>query len=172
MTKSKTEFNDLSKAELEKLMHDRNVDHLKKEGGIESLLIFNLENFAYRYLETTDFKNIQCQFEDKDFWVESIETNIVEALKWDNKDVKAKLIELCKQNPGANSKNIKVKLTIGTRIISDEQVDCYACIDWGYPEFNQSEGQSLRTSEELVFDDPIILRNTHATFLEKVCTIF
>lgn len=164
---------EFSKEELEKRMHDKNVEMLRSEGGLESLLIFNLENFAYRYLETANYKDIKCKSDAKgDLWVESFEEDILVALKWKNEDLKKGLIDLCKLYPGAKSKELKVKLLLGTKIVSDSEVQCYSQINWDYPHFDYKSEKSISKKENFSFDDPILLRNIHAAILERMAEIF
>jgi hypothetical protein len=172
MDKSNKELENLSKEELEKKMHEKNLQALKDEGGLASLLIFNLENFAYRYLETSTQSNIKCQFDGNDYWVSSIESDVVAALKWDNAQLKSSLIALCKEYSGAKSKEIKIKLLLGSKIVDEGKVECYSMINWNFPNFEKAEGKYLEKTEQITFDDPMVLRNTHAAHLENVASIF
>lgn len=163
-------MSDLSKEELTEKMNLKNRELLLKSDGLASLFIYNLENFGYRYLETLQDKNIKCQFENNRFWVESVEPDILQALKWKNPDVKKELIELCKRFPGRQSKEIKIKLTLETKIINENKVECLASIR----SLNSSERENISLSKktEMSFDDPIELRNKHAALLEEVAELF
>lgn len=163
-------MSELSKEELTKQMNLKNREQLQKSDGLASLFIYNLENFAYRYLETTQNKDIKCQFEGKDFWVESVEPSIVDALKWKNVDLKKKLIELCKKFPGSQSKELKVTLKLGTTQFDSNNVECFACINCLTP--NESENIVIEKRCKITYQDPIELRNKHAALLEDVSVIF
>ena len=162
---------EFDKEELEKQMYDKNIQELQGEEGIGKLLVFNLENFAYRYIETSKYKEIKCQKMAQNYYVESIEPDVVNALKMASSELKPKLIELCKQHPGPESKKIQVKYWIGTKIDNDKQVTCFASISWDFPEFKNKE-KCLYKEEVFKFDDPMLLRNKHAAILENVCTLF
>jgi len=172
MSIDKEKLAQLSKKELETQIYEKNLTALKEEQGVPSLLIFNLENFAFRYLETSGDTAIKCQFKDDNFWVQSIEPDVINALKWENQELKSELIKLCKQYAGARSKEISVRLLLGTRIIDDKNVECYAEINWNFPNFEKKEGMYLEKHEQVTFDDLMVLRNTHAAYLEKVASIF
>ena len=172
MESNKQDLAKMSKEELEIQIYEKNRAALKEENGVASLMIFNLENFAYRYLETSSQEGIKCQFDQNHFWVSSIESDVVAALKWDNPELKKSLIDLCKKYPGAKSKDIAIKLTLGSKIISDEKVECYSEINWNFPNFEKEEGMYLSKSEHVTFEDIMVLRNTHAAYLEKVASIF
>lgn len=163
-------MDELNKEELTKKMYIKNRELLLKSDGIASLFIYNLENFAYRYLETSKDKSIKCQCLENRFWVESVEPSIVEALKWKNPEVKKRLIELCKKFPGTQSKELKLKLILETLMVSDQKVECSANIYCFTP--NASDNFSLKKNTEMSFDDPIELRNKHAALLEEVAEIF
>lgn len=161
-----------SKEELEKLMNDRNREQLSDISGIGALLKYNLENFAYRYLETSTVKNIKCQIDGNDYFVTSVEEDILQALKWENKALKAELIKLCKLHPGTKSKNLKVQLKLGSLILNDNLVECYAVVNWNQDNFKEDLENRIEKRVSIRFDDPLELRNTHAKFLEEVCEIF
>jgi hypothetical protein len=163
-------MSDLSKEELTNQMNDKNRELLLKSDGIASLFVHNLENFAGRYLETSQDQEIKYQTDGTNYWVESLEPNIVEALKWDNPELKEKLINLCKKFPGVQSKEIKIKLVIATKMASQTEVVCYASVICFTP--NENENITLSKETSLSFDDPIELRNKHALLLEEVCEIF
>jgi hypothetical protein len=163
-------MSELSKKELTEQMNNKNREMLVNTGGIAALFVYNLENFAGRYLETSLDINIKCQFKGNDYWVESNEPNIVEALKWKNPDLKGKLISLCKIFPGSQSKNIQTKLILKTILISDKEVECSAHIICSTPK--EENNFTISKKKNMVFEDPIELRNKHAAILEKVCEIF
>lgn len=163
-------MSELSKEELTKQMNLKNREALLKSDGIASLFIYNLENFAYRYLETSTNKGIKCQVDGDRFWVESTEPNIVEALKWKNADLKKKLIEICKKYPGTQSKQIKVKLTLETTQVDKNNVECFSSIVCLDP--NDSEETLVEKKTKMKFEDPIELRNKHAALLEEVSEVF
>jgi hypothetical protein len=160
---------DPTKEELTEKMNLKNRELLLRPDGMASLFIYNLENFAYRYLETSKMKGIKCQSEGSRFWVESIEPNIIEALKWTNPELKSRLIDLCKKYPGSQSKEIKIRMVIETRTINQNTIKCLACLFWQLPSGCEEIG--IEKSVEFYFDDPIELRNKHAILLEKVCEI-
>jgi hypothetical protein len=159
-----------TKEELTEQMNLKNRELLSKPDGLASLFIFNLENFSYRYLETSLVKGIKCQLDANRFWVESVEPNIALALKWTNPKLKSLLINLCKKYPGSQSKEIKIKMLLETRTIDDHKIECSARLLWQLP--SGSEEVGVEKTVEFSFDDPIELRNKHANLLEEVCQIF
>lgn len=166
-------MSEFDKEELEKKIHEQNLERLRQEGGLASLIIFTLENFAFRYLETDSHKDIKCQVVgDNVFVVRSFEEDILRALKSANQDVKQGLISLCKKYPGAESKKLKVSQSITVTIKNDSHVVCSAEINWNYPDFSPHAEYSLVKKEDIKFDDPLYLRNRLALYLESVCEIF
>ncbi|TNF29024.1 MAG: hypothetical protein EP319_07830 [Deltaproteobacteria bacterium] len=163
-------MSELSKEELMLQMNEKNRELLVNSDGIGSLFVYNLENFAGRYLETSQDREIKCQFDGTNYWVESIEPNILEALKWQNLELKEKLIGLCKKFPGHQSKEIKTKLQLTSKMLSENKVECTSNIFISTP--IENENLSLSKKTQMTFDDPIELRNKHALLLEEVCEIF
>jgi hypothetical protein len=162
-------YEDLSKEELAKKMREKIQENLKEEGPA-NLIIHNLENFAYRYLETSENQNINCLLEGHKFWVESTENDILEALKWKNKEVKAALIDLCKEYPGPRSKEISIRLELNSTL-KENKIHCQALINWDFPEFKSKDKEILRESTHH-FEDYFELRNKHASWLEELTDIF
>lgn len=163
---------DASKEEIESFINNKNRKQLNSTDAIGDLLTYNLENFAFRYLETTTDKNIKCQSNGNDYYVQSIESDILEALKWENKTLKKRLIQLCKEFPGSKSKDLKVRLTLGSKIISKDQVQCYSEVNWSQHNFSKDENYYIEKNVMINYEDPLDLRNTHAKYLEEVATIF
>lgn len=166
-------MSEFDKEELERKMNEQNLERLRQEGGLSSLIIFTLENFAFRYLETDTHKDIKCNVVgDNVFVVKSFEEDILKALKTSNQSVKQGLISLCKKYPGAESKKLKVCQSITVTIKNDSHVQCLAEINWNYPEFSSDAEFSVSKKEDIRFDDPLYLRNKLALYLESVCEIF
>ncbi len=180
VSKTKNKENDMASnidtelptEELERQIHEKNRSELKSQGGFTDLITYNLENFAYRYLETTTDKSLKAQINENDIYVTSIEPDIVHALKWENKELKNKLIALCKKYPGSKSKELKVKLTLGSLVISNNQVECYSEVNWDQDQFSRENQNYIEKRVTIKFDDPLELRNTHAKYLEQVSEIF
>ncbi|OUR95757.1 hypothetical protein A9Q84_14745 [Halobacteriovorax marinus] len=163
-------MSELTKEELTEKMHLQNRELLLKTDGLASLYIYNLENFAFRYLETSKNQGIKCQFEGSLFWVESIEPNILEALKWNNPELKSRLKDICKKHPGNQLKEIQISMVLETRNIDENTIECSARVLWQLP--SGSKNIVIEKSVEFSFDDPVELRNKHPILLEEVCEIF
>lgn len=162
-------YENLTKEELAEKMKEKIKSELSDDGAAQ-LVIHNLENFAYRYMETSTFSNIKCSFDKNKFWVESIEEDILEALKWKNKEVKSKLISLCKDYPGPESKKINVQLKLLT-LLEENKAKCQAIVNWDFPNYESKEKQILKESYHN-FEDFFELRNNHASWLEELTIIF
>ena len=160
---------DLSKEDLSKKMREKVEAELNTDGP-GSVLIHNLENFAYRYLETSKNKNIRCKVEENLYWVESVEPDILECLKWNNKEVKSELIALCKNFPGQESKKIQVKLRLETKIKNNKAISL-AEINWDFPNFVSKENCLVKQNVH-EFEDLLDLRNRHAAWLEELTDLF
>lgn len=169
MNDKNKELSGLSKEQLAQKMHQKNTEMLSGD-GIEQLIAFNLENFAYRYLQKNE-EEIKCQKEGKTLWVESLENNIIDALKTNHKELKSELIELCKKYPGPKSKEIEILSILGTEIINESKVRCFSTVSWDFPHFKDPK-QSVTLTKDFSFEDPLDLRNIHAALLEELTDIF
>ncbi len=160
----------IDKEKLTEEMNSKNREWLIESDGVSALFIHNLENFAYRYLETSTDKGIKCVVDGDVFRVQSCEPSILEALKWDNPDLKKSLIDLCKKYPGKASQELRINLCIETKMLGEHKNECSAFIKCQVP-----SGESTTLFEKttsMSFDDPIELRNRHAALLEEVSVIF
>lgn len=150
-----------------------------EENGLDSLITFTLDNFAYRYLETELSKNIQTEFNGKDIYtVTSIEGNPLNALKLNDPRAKKGSIDLAKRFSATKGVGLRVRLQLGcdTSKVSSSgsgSIKCFASINWNMDsEFKSDpEFESIK-SIDYKFSDPLVLRNKLALLLEDVCSIF
>ncbi|WP_127717243.1 hypothetical protein [Halobacteriovorax sp. HLS] len=170
-----------SKEDLEKLkveMETKARVSLNEE-GLNGLLVFTLDNFAYRYLETSSCTDIHSQKKsDHHFYVESEDTDVMSILKTKDPIAKPALIQLAKKFSSTKGVGIKVKYELHcrfTELNSDNtgELECFSIINWNSDQnFKVEEGLHVKKSSKLKFSDPLILRNKLALLLEEVCEIF
>ena len=155
------------KERLEQEMQNKVREELASAGSIGELMLFTLENFSYRYLETKTAQTNRPQIVDgREFIVESLEPNTMEALKATNPETKAFLIEKAKAKGKAG---IEVKSIIGVRPLDKNNegggiYHLYAKVE--------CENDLRELTETADFTDALELRNRLAFYLEKVCVIF
>jgi hypothetical protein len=150
-----------------------------EESGLDHLITFTLENFAYRYLETDCTRNIKAVFNGSNqYSVSSIEEDPMSALSISDPKSKKGVISLVKRF----SKTKGVGLRVRYQLLCDTSdigrsgtglIKCSASINWNLDEDFRSdpELESIKTAS-IEFDDPLILRNKLALLLEDVCQIF
>jgi hypothetical protein len=131
-----------------------------------SYLFETMENFFYRYLETTLHKNLKIQeLSPKTFGALSSETNMLEALKIKYPDSKQAIIELAKKVPKQENPTVHYSLSVFLQ------------------DFHSESGTILITAEvkALVSIQKKIIFNYHdltefrkklALKLEEACEIF
>ncbi len=161
----------IDKEKLTQEMNSKNREWMLESDGVASLFIHNLENFAYRYLETSTDKGIKCEMVGGVYRVEACEPSVLVALKWDNPTLKKLLIDLCKKYPGKLSQEIRLKLSLETQLLDPENVECAAFIKY-IPPNSDEVVVLLEKKTSMHFEDPIELRNKHAALLEEVSEIF
>lgn len=137
------------------------------DAGLDELMRFTLDNFAYRYLETKNCKNLKSFATATHSWrVESRETQLLEALKAENPATKKALVERAKQHARKDGAAVILWLEIH---IQNQLAVCKAGVDW------ESDGikQQVAVNESrLNFDDLLMLRNRLAKTLEEACGVF
>ncbi len=156
-----------NKEELQKEINDKVRESFKSDDSLGELVIFTLENFSYRYLETKNQKSLKPKMIADHTWiVESYESELTEALKASNPQTKAKLIELAKLHAKKDGAEVCNKIQI---MLFDNKVECLCSVNW------KTENQIVLVQEfksSLQFEDVLELRNKLAKVLEEACEIF
>ncbi len=129
-------------------------------------LFETLENFFYRYLETSISKNLKIsKIEETVFGAESFETNMLEALKIKFPESKKILIDLAKKVPKDQGPKAKFCLKVRIRTLGHDygKIEIYSSVE------------GLEVFEKIVvfeYNDFQIFRKNLAQKLEEACEIF
>jgi hypothetical protein len=168
MSENKEDFEKLRIEQEQKAREGLNED------GISGLLVFTLENFAYRYLESEGRKDIKAtKVKDSHFLVEGSEKDPLVALKVSNPIAKKGVVSLAKSYSSTKGVGLEVRSSIEARLISDNEIECISRINWNQSGgFSLEEDKAVSKSVRFKFDDPLLLRNKLALLLEEVCEIF
>lgn len=150
-----------------------------KENGLDHLITFTLDNFAYRYLETNSTKNITTQFDGKNLYtVTSYEDDPISALKISDLNAKKGVIGLAKRFSASKGVGLRVRYQIlcdisGVSSNGAGVIKCKASINWNMDEdfYSAKDYESVKTIS-YEFSDPLVLRNKLAVLLEEVCQLF
>ncbi|PIK15250.1 hypothetical protein [Halobacteriovorax sp. JY17] len=150
-----------------------------EESGLDHLITFTLENFAYRYLETAHSKNIVSEFNGANqYTVTSFETDPMLALKVSDLNAKKGAISLAKRFSATKGVGLKIRYqllcdTSGVSGSGPGLMKCRASINWNMDRGFASEAEFESYKEESIeFSDPLVLRNKLSLLLENVCQIF
>lgn len=150
-----------------------------EESGLDHLISFTLENFAYRYLETDCSKNIKAVFNGSNqYSVSSIEQDPMSALSVSDSKAKKGVISLAKRFSKTKGVGLRVRyqLLCDTSDIAGNgtgRIKCSASINWNLDvEFESAPDLESVKTASIEFDDPLVLRNKLALLLEDVCQIF
>jgi hypothetical protein len=137
-------------------------------------LFETMDNFYYRYLETTLDQQLKTQQLDQNRWgASSRETNMVEALKIQSPVAKAGIMQLARAVPKAQAPAVKYELWVETREFEMErgQLIFTAQIDWGFPDYLDA-GKRLQQQVEFKYSELAQFRKELALKLEEACSIF
>ena len=140
---------------------------LEKEKGVDELICFTLDNFAYRYLESKNVKNLRSNCIEPSRWrVEGAEFELAEALKAENPITKKKLIAKAKAHAKRDGVTIYPWLEVQ---LKNNLAICRGGVDWE----SAGKRETLAIIEEqLKYTDILHLRNRLAKALEHTCEIF
>jgi len=144
------------------------------ESNLYEYLFSTMDNFYYRYLETTQSKNLKTvELSPKVWGARSIETSMVDALKIKNPDAKKGIIELAKTTPRSMNPAVIYELSVLVKELKSDKGEIHltGIIDWGHPEHDDD---SKRFKKTIVFKyvDLTQFRKELAIKLEEVCENF
>ena len=156
-----------NKEELQKEVDNKARASIQSDDGLDQLVRFTLDNFAYRYLETKNNKDLKSALKADQTWgVESKESDLLEALKAQNPQTKKLLIQKAKDHAKKDGATVTLALEIK---IMDSLALCKASVSWN------SDSKDVIIAEnqtKLAFEDLLDLRNRLAKVLEDACGVF
>lgn len=160
-----------------KVIHDWQ-DKLKHsfddEGKLYQYLFETMENFFYRYLETTENKNLKIfEIAPHIYGAESFESNMVDALKIKDPAAKAGIMELAKTVPKAQKPLVKYRLEARVHELTADKghLTLSASINWDFPQFFDKSKMTKR-EVEFKYSDLGQFRKELALKLESACELF
>ncbi len=145
-----------------------------EEGKMYQYLFETMDNFYYRYLENTETKNLRTQKLGPHLWgAQSLESNMVDALKIKNQDAKKGIMELAKSVPKAQIPMVRYSITVEIKELKANRglLVFQSEINWGFPDF-KSGTQALKKSVTFNYDDVGQFRKHLALKLEEISDIF
>ncbi len=165
-------------SEKEKLIQDWH-EKLKSSFSEASQLIHYLtttmDNFYYRYLETSESKDLKTQLMAPHLYgATSFESNLVQALKLSHPETKKQLIEFAKSIPKTQGPRVRYRLQceikeltpdIGHLILTSE-------ISWDFPDFKDDPTKRTIKQINFKYNDLNEFRKNLALKLEEVCSLF
>lgn len=154
--------------------HDKVQHNFEQKGQMEKFLHETMDNFYYRYIETTESKDLKTQKLADNLWgAQSFESNMVEALKNPNPNTKPHVMELAKRIPKAQKPMVRYTLAAlhGTLPAEKGKVQLIAEISWDFPNFSDSS-KSFQKTKNFEYADIAVFRKGLALALEDVCSLF
>jgi hypothetical protein len=144
------------------------------EGRMFEYLFHTMDNFYYRYLETSVSKDLKTSALGPHLWgAHSEEPSMVDALKITNPIAKKGIMELAKSVPKALAPKVTYSLTADVQKLTPEngRIILKSSIHWGHPEF---KGTETMTEKQIVFEysDLGQFRKELAQKLQEVSGIF
>lgn len=134
---------------------------------LDKLIVFTLDNFSYRYLESSSTGEIKTTaLGNGAFALKGIETSQDILKTWENDSVR-KVLDIKKPE--------SVMLGVFCQVHNQSkgmliEVNCF--LNWNTPNFEMTPGRFLSINKSMEFEDLIDLRNRFANFLEPAFEIF
>lgn len=162
--------NDLKK-ELDEKIHNL----FKSNHAYMDYLLQTKQNFLYRYLETTEDKNIKIKNLDaKTLSAESFESNMGDAFKISDPEIKEGIKTLAKSVPREQKPRVQYSLTTTLEDLRDEsgKIEITAKVNWNFPDFEDKKGSYKKKKVTFVYNDPFVFRKELALRFEEACDLF
>lgn len=144
------------------------------EARMYEYLFQTMDNFYYRYLETSTTKDLKTRQLGPHLWgAKSEEGSMVEALKISTPVAKRGIIELAKAVPRAQGPKVQYELACDVEELKSDhgKLAIISVINWGFPDFSAEEKQ-LRKRVPFSYTDLAQFRKNLALKLEEACEIF
>jgi len=145
-----------------------------EESKLYEYLFSTMDNFYYRYMETTQDKNLKTQFFKDHIWgAKSEEGSMINALKISNPVAKKGIIELAKSVPKGQGAIVRYELQAQVRELTLDHGEIHftSVIDWGFPSFID-EDKKVQKKVIFKYEDLSQFRKELALKLEEVCDNF
>lgn len=144
------------------------------QGKLYEYLFNTMENFFYRYLETTENKNLKVfQIAPHIYGAESFESNMGDAFKIKDPVAKEGIKELAKSVPRDQKPKVKYRLDTRVEEMTAEKghLIITASVNWDFPLYMDKTKVAKR---EIVFkyNDLVQFRKELALKLEAACELF
>lgn len=153
-------------------------EHVRASFGQESrlyeYLFETLNNFYYRYLETSTSQNLKTEeLAPKTYGALSFEANMREALKDPNPDAKAGIIEMAKSIPHTEKPAVRYGLWVQVLELTQDRghLRIIAEINWDFPEYQDRE-KRLQKQVDFKYDELAEFRKQLALKLEEASELF
>jgi hypothetical protein len=147
---------------------------LGDESKLLHYLFETMDNFYYRYLETSENQNLKTQELGSHLWgASSFESNMGNAFKTSIKEAKVGITELAKRVPRDKKPCVRYSLTAKVQELTPEHGHLLieSEISWDFPNYKDP---TLKIGKSISFkyEDLGQFRKELALKLEEACTLF
>jgi hypothetical protein len=147
----------------------------QEKSKIIEYIVKTLENFAFRYMETSLNQNIKAQIVSHDkILLESYEDNLGHAFKIQNSEIKNEIKNLAKSVDKNLKPRVKYKLELEVKNLSSESgtLVLTSTVNWNYPENLDTNNKYKQKNLIFTYNDIFELRKNLALKIEEVCDLF
>jgi hypothetical protein len=144
------------------------------EAKLYEYLFETMDNFYYRYIETSLNKELKTTSYGPHLWgAKSRETDMVVALKITNPVAKKGIMELAKSVPKAQHPAVQYELLANVEELTTDhgEIHLISVINWGWPDFNDQE-KVFKKKVMFKYSDLSEFRKHLALKLEEVSEAF
>lgn len=168
-------------------MNMNDINNLKKELDLKihaffkdnqaylDYLLQTKKNFLYRYLETSTDKNISISsLDEKTLIAESFESNMGDAFKILDPEIKEGIKTLAKSTPREAKPKIKYSLKTTLEDLRGDSgtIVIESSVNWGFPDFLNHKENLKKKQVVFKYNDPNVFRKELALKYEEACELF
>lgn len=140
-----------------------------------SFMTETMNNFAYRYISTSEFPNPTVSFlDDSTLEVFALENNMGNALKIAHPDVKVGVKQLAKSVPHAQKPTVKYSIVCKLDKLSPDKGKLLmrAAVNWNFPTHESRPDSEVTTQKSFSWDDLQVFRKGFPLAVQEVSDLF
>lgn len=166
--------NHFDKEQLEAELKDRVFEQFNHESAFDEFIVPMLQNFAYRYFDYENEKQLKLNQSEKFLWIECRQDEWGKCLRAKNVNVLECLKEAARQNP--RGEGAKVTYMIGVEktdnLDNGGEIKSFVSVSWDAPEFVLNSQNQYKIEKSFSFDSSFSFRNQFPKFLDDLCEVF
>lgn len=165
---------DKTNEELQRELAEKIALQYKDEQSFINYMLETKRSFLYRYLETSTDKDIKITFNNHQFLAQSFESNMGDAFKISDKEIKEGIKHLAKNVDRKDVPKVRYQLKTSIKNLRPNEglITIESQVNWGFPDYQENVVNCKNKKVEFHFIDAGSFRKELALNYEKACELF